>query len=57
MRGGECECSVSPLVLKTYVSVLTFSYNFFSRSPTITEVFHNHLHGFLWFPILDRATV
>jgi hypothetical protein len=54
--GGECECSVSPLVIKTYVCVLTFSCHFFSRSPTITEAFHNHLHGFLCFPILDRAT-
>jgi hypothetical protein len=48
---------MSHLFLKVYVCVLTFSYRFFSQTPMITEVFHNHLHGFLWFPILDRATV
>jgi hypothetical protein len=57
MRGRERECNVSPLFLKTYVCVLTFSYHFFSRSPTITEVFHKYLHGFLWLPTLDRAIV
>jgi hypothetical protein len=48
MRGRGCERSVSLLFLKIYVCVLTFSYHFFSRSPTITEVFHNHRHGFLF---------
>lgn len=57
MRGRGYECSVSHLFLKMYVCVLPSAYHFFSQSLTIMEAFPNQLHGFLWFPILDRVTV
>jgi hypothetical protein len=48
----RCVTSLSKnLCLCSYVLI----HHLFSWSPMIMGVFHNHLHSFLWFPILDRA--